>query len=454
MVFDVGNGLSIMGGAVSKTAGDYLLANQKSELEDQSTQLAHSLAMQRQTQQQGFQTDFEKNVKQPFEKSQTTAQLASEEKRTSMNAGATLGAASISAAASRYHSDALERMEAAKSAEDLEKTKMIWGTRSTIENNKLDVVRTKLDSSLLSDKSPTGPDGQPQVGADGKPLLSPLIGAIDQYIDTGKMPLQGGFGSQQQRTQISAGLAGRLAERGLDPTKMREMWGTKQAAQKDLDNQIKQGGQLANYSQTLDKNIDAAVKLITEDGKVDPTGSPLLNKWVTATEKDILGDPNLTVLDQQLRLVATEAAKLNTGQLGIGGLPEGAREEYNKILNIAKTRGQLEGLFGLLKADAQRRMSSQDTQIREAQHALQTGGYTPYSQRGGETAPPLAGTKLPPAQVGENQPAATPPLPRNDRGAVDVNKMRAGDKYALPNGNEVIFHPETPDTPFWPVPKK
>ncbi len=440
MAFDVGNGLSLMGGTVAKTAGDYLLANQKSELEDQSMRLADELATKRQVQQQGFQTQFEKETKQPFEREQTEKTLASHKEVAQIGKEGTMGAAGIAAGASREHSAALERIEAARAAADLEKTKLIWGTRSNIEDKKLAATAGKLDAAKLSEVSP-GNDN------DGKPLPDPLTKATDAYIDTGKFPLQSGFGSQAQKTQIQARLITRQQERGIDDGTMRSMWGTKQAAQKDLDNQVKMGGMIANYSQTLDKNIDAATKLITDGGKIDPAGSPLLNKWITATEKEIFGDPNLTVLDQQLKLVAVEAAKLNTGQLGVAGLPEGAREEYNKILNIAKTTGQLDGLFSLLKADANRRLTSQDEQIKQAQHTIQTGTYTPLADRNNtETPKPGAAAPTPGNKV------ETLPLPRDANGKIDTTKMRGGLQYFAPSGAPMTYHPETPDTPFWPVP--
>lgn len=419
MVFDVGNGLSLMGTSIARTAGEYLLQNQKGELERDSQRLAHDLAMQRQTQQQGFQTEFEKNVHQPFEREQTEKKIAGQKDVAQIGASAHLGAAGIAASASRYHSDVLAQIEKAKSDTELEKTRMIWGEgggKERIEDKRIQVLRDKLNMVTLPDESARF--------------------FAKQYIETGKLST-GGMGGAMAQNQIRSMVPTILKEMGITDDQMRAKWGTREAAQKDLDNQVKMGGMIATYTQTLHKNIDGAIEQI-EGGALGPSGVPAIDRLIQAG-RGMIGDDKLSPLEFQLKTIAAEAAKLTTGQLGVAGLPEGARTTYEHIVSSMQNKETLARLFKTMQADAYNRLSSQQANIDAAQSAVSTGSFTPLPNRpGGPSATP-------------NNPAPVPPMPTRGDGTPDMQKMTPGATYTF-NGRTVTYHPETPDTPFWPVP--
>lgn len=109
--FDVGAGLAQMGETVGKIAGASALEYQKNGLEKERLKLASDLAMERQTQQQGF--EMEKLDKtQTFTAGENEKNRASDLERTKISAGASITAAGISAAASKYAADS--RIKAAE----------------------------------------------------------------------------------------------------------------------------------------------------------------------------------------------------------------------------------------------------------------------------------------------------------------------------------------------------
>lgn len=94
--FNIGAGFAQMGETVGRVAGLAFLEQQKSGLEAERLRLANDFAMQRQTQQQGF--EMEKLGKtQEFQKGESALDRASAEKRTAMSAGASVESARISA---------------------------------------------------------------------------------------------------------------------------------------------------------------------------------------------------------------------------------------------------------------------------------------------------------------------------------------------------------------------
>ena len=399
MTFDVGNGLSLMGGAVAKTAGDYLLQNQKSELEDQQIKLQHSLAMERQTQQQQFQTGFETNVRQPFEKEQTEKTLQSREREAQIHANATLGAAQMSAAAARYGHELMAQAH-------IEGYRILSQSRSDVQTQK---GQDALKLQDLKNQAVAAKLAMVQLPPD----------AVDQqarmYVLTGKTPMMGR--NPMAQAQIMSRVPSMMKEMNIpDEQTMKSNWSTASAAQTNLNNLTKVGGALEAYAGTIDKNM----KIIEEEwGATGPTGMPVFDAWIQAGKK-ATGDPHVKALDQALRTVLIEQAKLNTGNLGMAGLPEGARQEFDRLMGLADNKDTMAAMLANFQADKNNRLNSQQEAIDAARKAAGTG-----------VAPKLGSTPQAPAATPKN-PQGAAPLPMTPEGKVDRTKINGRTLYNIP----------------------
>lgn len=415
MAFDFGAGLSAAGETVAKVAGQGALEAQKAEAERDKLMLADKLTTARE--QLGRSEDqankmVQIDVTQKFQQGEKVLDRASEEKRTGMTAGAHVAAANAAAAASKYHADSQERLGKLRLESEEKRTEMVTGTRKEVADANRDALLTRIGMTRL-------PEDSARTQA-------------EIYVDTGKTGSLGARNTMAQ-VQIQALVPQILKERGWvdadgkpDEARMRKGWATVDAAKKDLDNQTKMLGQLSAFSETLHKNIAGLVDL--KEG-LGPTAVPVLDEWINKGRRAV-GDPNIDALDFQLRAITTEAAKLTSNQLGIAGLPEGARNDYNAILNSFKNWETIERVIRAIESDGYNRLSATQSAINNANERIGSGQPSTMPRVETRGATP-------------NNPQAAPPIPV-ENGVPSLKSMKPGQPYYEPAlGGMITIDPNT-----------
>lgn len=397
MVFDIGAGLSEAGKAVEQSAGQYLTDQHRADLDQQKIMLADQLQGAREEKQRQFTTS-EREATEKYQSGENVLNRENTVKVAGIGAGATVAAAA-------EHSRGALAVAIQQGKDALERYQLLTGSKEKIA--------AEHNATLLQTHSAS--------------LLTPEAARVqaENYVATGKVA--GLRSGSTQMSQVMSLVPDIMKEQGLDDPSMRAKWSTVDAAKKTLENETKLGSLLANYSQTLHKNIQGAEEIVSKGG-IGPSGVPVLDRWIQAGRKGVQGDAQVNALDFQLKAIATEVAKLNTGQLGVSGLPEGARAEYERIIGTMTNKQQLEELFKAFTADSYNRLSSQDTQIQAAQQAITKGVSTPLTKR----VPGPAGTPSNPTPTNNLN------IPTGVNGVIDVTKIDPTARYNNPRGGPPI----------------
>lgn len=397
---DIAAGLSEAGAGIGRMGEKAAAEFQKDEAEQAKIKLMDQLTTVRESKgrQEQAGIDLTRDTqKQGHESAENKLKLASEEKRTGMTAGATVASAALAAAAHNKSTDALERIHkannesaerihAADSASRKEIAELGSNTKKEIADANRDALMSRFSMTKLPDESARA--------------------LAEVYVDTGKTASVGARNTMAQ-VQIQSLVPQILKERGITEQQMRQGWGTVDAAKKDLDNQTKMQGQLSVFAENLQKNISGLADL--REG-LGPTAIPMFDKWVQGGRRAI-GDPNVDALDFQLRSIATEAAKLTANQLGISPLSEGARKDYDAILNSFKNWETIERVIHTMEADSFNRLSSTRSAILDATNRIATGQ-------------PSAMPRVETPGATPNNPKGLVVLPYGDNGKVDLDRAK------------------------------
>lgn len=199
-------------------------------------------------------------------------------------------------------------------------------------------------------------------------LDDPTVNLLaETYIKTGQMPAFG-IGMGQARKQILDRVGQIASRQGMDVGTLLAGQAGWQANKAELTRLQQQRGPVMAFAETADKNLALAQSL---SGNVDRTGSPVVNRWLLAGRRSILGDPDVSRFDAALRTAINEYAKV-TSSASAGGqqTSDVARKEIEDMLNSAQTPEQINGVVNILQQEIQNRREGYETQIEHLNAAL------------------------------------------------------------------------------------
>lgn len=186
--------------------------------------------------------------------------------------------------------------------------------------------------------------------------------AADTYRTTGKFPtsmarnalLQGKVLNKVAADAAATGdTAGAIAARGS----------ALKANGQALDQVTKQEALTTSYYTTLEKNLNNLAELA---GKVDSSGSPLVNKVYRAWQQGVTGDPDVAKYVTYMRAAEGEYAKIQSGSMGNQGSTDAARRDAQDVINKYMSQGQILAVREAMLGEGQNRLSS----IREEKQGL------------------------------------------------------------------------------------
>lgn len=403
MAFDFGAGLSAMGGAVSKTAGDYLLENQKSIYEQEKLKLADQLAQARDKENQKF-TAGESDKDRAFKGEEGEKTRTSEEKRTGISAGATIGAASIAAEASRQGHEIT-----ARSSENVARIYVEGRDKAaqTAADAKRDVAK------IVADARKTTQD-----------LIIPSGDALEtlanSYNATGSLP-NTGYGGTAGKTAVLNRAAQLRKEQGISD----ETWMDKSVMAKTATTVLpqlqKQYSAVEAFSATAAKNGEIVKELL--DKGVGPSGLPIVDAWIQSGRRQT-GDDDVAKFGAALYAYMTENAKVMSGAMGNAPLSDQSVKNMDKVMNGNMNRDQLLGVMAVMEDERNNRMLGFQEQIQKLRGQATGKGDQGILKPGGASTPANPGA----------DPKLTPrPLPVNN-GKIDPGAMIDGQTYITPSG--------------------
>jgi len=139
------------------------------------------------------------------------------------------------------------------------------------------------------------------------------------------------------------------AERGMTPQDA----STNKAARDATNVALKQRtAALAAVSQFI-KQFDSQLSLVDkylDKGAAD--GTPIINKWIQAGRKSVVGDPDVSAFDTAIRGAAREHQRIVTGVTSNAQLHVSAQQTADDLLNKDMTADQIKSTMAVMKEEA------------------------------------------------------------------------------------------------------
>lgn len=205
-----------------------------------------------------------------------------------------------------------------------------------------------------------------------------------QFRQTGQLPSLG-MGAAATRIQIMKAAAQQAQDAGQTGEAMGLNQAVFKAGANELANVQKNRGQILAFENTAQKNLDIAQGL---SDKVDRTGVPILNRWILAGKKSVMGDPDVSSFDAAVRTAINEYARVTTTVTGGGVTSDQARKEVEDLLNTAQTPQQFNSVVQTLRQEMENRRSGYESQIGQIKNEIGN-----YGNPGGANPNPPAGNK-------------------------------------------------------------
>jgi hypothetical protein len=121
---------------------------------------------------------------------------------------------------------------------------------------------------------------------------------------------------------------------------------------------------ISSYYDTMDKNLG---NLLDLSGKIDSSGSPLINKVFRAYQQGVTGDPDVAKYVTYLNAVESEFAKIQSGALGNQATTDAQRKDAKDTINKFMGQGTIEAVAEGMRGEGMNRLSSmrdQNTYLR------------------------------------------------------------------------------------------
>ena len=201
------------------------------------------------------------------------------------------------------------------------------------------------------------PDGTPSADSSARLDQPSIINAAARYNMDGTLPPSLGRGMQGAMNTVAVlkESARQAAERGDTPESQR----IAQLANKSSAQALtKLSGQEAIVG-AAEKNFTANSNMVTGlTQKVDNTGVPILNKWINAGKRSVLGDPDISALDANIKATVNEYAKIVGGGTGVGATAQGEISKIEGLLSSAQSPAQIENVLNVMRKETANRMQS------------------------------------------------------------------------------------------------
>jgi hypothetical protein len=246
------------------------------------------------------------------------------------------------------------------------------------------------------------PGGPADVGASWTPQA--IDQAAQRYRLSGSLPPVG-FGSAGQviRGQIISRAADQATQMGDSSSAAAYRQIANKANETALAAVTKQQQMVGSYEQTALANMGLAESAL---GKVDLSGSPLINKAIIAWKQGVAGDPSTAAYVNALTTAQNEYAKVLSGATGSTGITDAARREANDLFSKISSPAQIHQVFQIARQEMANRMSAFQTQQAQL-HQMIVGGPS-----GGAPAPVTA-------SAGH---AGAPTVPQFTEGQTAINR--------------------------------
>lgn len=195
--------------------------------------------------------------------------------------------------------------------------------------------------------------------------------AADTYRTTGKMPTAFGRNPQMQAKVLNK-IASDNAQSGDTAGAIAARSQALKANGQALDQATKLESNTTSYYNTLDKNLTALQGLA---GKVDSTGSPLINRVYRAWQQGATNDPTVAQYVTYMKAAEGEYAKIQSGSLGNAPSSDAARRDAHDVINKYMSQGGIDAVAQAMRGEGNNRLSS----LRDQKQALmgEIGGNAP-----------------------------------------------------------------------------
>jgi hypothetical protein len=241
----------------------------------------------------------------------------------------------------------------------------------------------------------------PTASAQAAANLSPdsIQFAADTYRSTGKFP--GSFG---RSPAMQAVVLNKISQDALANGDTAGSIAARSAALKAngtaLDQITKQETLTSGAVATLDSNLKSLQAL---GQKLDTTGSPLINRAVTAFNQGVAGDPDTAAYVSMLNAVQSEYAKIASNNNGNSPISDSAKADAKEVINKLMSQGGIAAVAQAMRTESANRLQA----IRDTKTGL-IGTMSGNAPSANGPAVPSGGGQQPPARSSGAAPGASP----------------------------------------------
>lgn len=237
-----------------------------------------------------------------------------------------------------------------------------------------------------STPQPTGPISQTDFhviaggGTDDAKLSPDAIDYVaQQYVLTGQLPAMGmGATATINRTAVINAASQIEKETGATGADAVTRHLTIKSTASALTNNTKQYAAMTAAAEAANKNADLVLNLAPKGA--DPTGVPVLNRWIQAGRKAVAGDPDVTAFDSAISGFSEQFARVQTGALGSAAATDSARAAAYDRLSKYATAGQLQSGIATMRKEMINDQSARQNEVDHLQAIIRNGGVDPASK--------------------------------------------------------------------------
>lgn len=249
-------------------------------------------------------------------------------------------------------------------------------------------TKPKIVGSASGGYFQINPDGTstqvvaPSGGAGGADS-SVLAGMLNYYYTTGQVPAMGNSSSGLRAAFWGAVGSG-------DPNAVGGAAANKAAISAATAAGRTQANQYAAATTAIGTMEKQLQLLDTYSDKVDRTGTPILNKYLLAAKGQIAGDADTVALQNIVQTASYEFAKILSGSAAsIAGVSVTSAEDAKNLINANMTPKQIKEIIGLMKTEANYRLTTQKATIDSIQQDIKNLGNSGGTSDGGNTTDPM-----------------------------------------------------------------
>lgn len=212
--------------------------------------------------------------------------------------------------------------------------------------------------------------GDTFTGADAAVSPDVLQGMLNVYKSTGVLPAFGLSAKSPLRAQFYAALGGAGGNQIISDANLNK------SVRSGLSTAYKTQQNILSANQTAIGTLDQQLNLAQQySDKVNRSGSPLVNKYLLATKSGVFGDPDTAALHNIVTTASYELAKIISGSAAsISGVTVNSAQDAANLLNSAMSKGQFNEVLGLMKKEAQFRLTAQQDTLTQLKTDIENVG--------------------------------------------------------------------------------